>query len=261
MAASHSRISTYRRAHVRQTSLVLCALAIFVLTDLAPALFPTHTILTSYACAQRRKKRKKKKPKPKTAFVEVSSLTENAEVYIDDVLVGTIPLDTPVEVQPGTHIIKITKRGYADYYETHQIPASREPILIEADLLPVSGILIVATQPPGAHIIIDGVYLGDTHFDGEIEGGQRQVEINAPDYVPFQLPLDVVPGESHQIDITLKLKPPPEVAIYETWWFWTSIGVVLVGGLITTLALTLDTEEQPPPKDVEPIRLGLGVRF
>lgn len=43
-------------------------------------------------------------------------------------------------------------------------------------------------------------------------------------------------------------------AVYETWWFWTAVGVVIVGGIVTAAVLT-SSDPAAPPGTLDPIRL------
>jgi hypothetical protein len=48
---------------------------------------------------------------------------------------------------------------------------------------------------------------------------------------------------------TLVAQPPPPESepVYTKWWFWTIIGVVVVGGVVTAVALSSGTSKPPCP--------------
>jgi tetratricopeptide (TPR) repeat protein len=61
--------------------------------------------------------------------------------------------------------------------------------------------------------------------------------------------------------------PPPDEpregsssSIFERWWFWTAVGVIVVGGVATALALTLDSEPDYEPGGVGGVVRTLRVR-
>ncbi len=201
------------------------------------------------ACAQRRRR---------PTAVEISATVEDAQVFVDGELVGTLPLEGPIDLQPGDHTFKIVRRGYTDYLETIAIPASRKPFLVVATLLPVSGILIVDTTPAGARVSIDGQLYGETPFDGEVPEGRRVLDVRLPGRVPFVETVEFIAGESFQYDINLEDAPLIEAPIYTTWWFWAGVGVLASSVLVTSVILTAEAE--PPvgpqrPSVVLPLRI------
>jgi len=207
--------------------------------------------------------RNRRRPSKK-AELEVSSLTDGAEVYVDGERVGVIPLESPIQVDPGEHVIKVSKRGYVDYLETHVIKKGRKPYVVEADLLPFSGILIIQTRPSPSQVLVDGALAGETPFEGEVESGERTITVRATSYTPHEEQRLIIAGETYFLDLDLHLEPPPleETAFYTTWWFWTGVAVVLAGG--TVAAFTLGGDDTPadtrPPVDGT-IALPLSIGF
>ena len=236
-------------------ALLLCEIGFATLLDVAIGV----NVLSDAAAQPRRRKRSRK------VILEVSSLTEGAEVFVDGNFVGIVPLDGGIEVEPGEHVIKVSKRGYVDYLETHQLKRSRKPYVVEADLLPFSGVMIIQTVPTGAQVLIDDAFVGETPFEGEIEEGERKITLQTAGYLSHEEQRAIIAGETYFIDLSLTAEPPPvvEAPFWTTWWFWTGVAVVLAGGTAVAFALSGDgdpvvTEE---PLDGPPIRLPLRVDF
>lgn len=54
--------------------------------------------------------------------------------------------------------------------------------------------------------------------------------------------IEVSPGASE--DLRLKLPPLPESPVYETWWFWTAVGAVVVAGAATAAAFAITGRDE-----------------
>lgn len=106
---------------------------------------------------------------PRRVQVTIECLLEGATVHIDGLPVGTTPLREPLLLEPGEHSLRVSRRGYTDFYEV--LALSRKPVTVEADLIPSAGILTLHSSPPQARLSIDGVFVGTTPFDGDIQGG------------------------------------------------------------------------------------------
>jgi len=216
---------------------------------LALALMCCAELSGSLAYAEPAKGGKKPTPtKPKKPTrVEILSFTEGAQVYVDDRIVGSVPLPEPIELSPGKHTLKLSKRGFADYFETIEVPASSKPFVLEIDLIPISGILVLQAQPPNARVLVDGTFVGQTPFDGDVDSGSREVQLDSPCYLPWKKLLHIDAGERYAFDVVLE--PDPAAApVYERWWFWTGVGVLVLGGAATTWALLDEPEAAAGPR-------------
>lgn len=90
---------------------------------------------------------------------------------------------------------------------------------------------------PGAHAVL-ALRDGETVASGEIEiaegeAGTVTLEIPAraiPAPEEIAMPVDPVPEGP---DLTLTISESGSEEAYETWWFWTIIGALLAGGVVT----------------------------
>ncbi len=226
---------------------LLCAALILLESGLGilPALLQQDP---SVANAQRRRR-------PRYGYIEISSAVADAEIFINGELVGLTPMDKPIKVEAGQHTIKIVRPGYTPFLETVEVPPGRRPFLVEALMLPISGIFTIRTAPQGARISVDGRFIGQSPFNGEIDEGQRVLEIAAPGYKVHSVTMPVVGGESYELDVTLELQPEVE-PFYTTWWFWTGVGVVALGTIVTVVVLSAEDEPAQntgPPRIVLPL--------
>jgi len=196
-----------------------------------------------------------RKRNSKLTPVEISSLVDGAELVVDGKYVGLLPLKEPLLISPGEHTFKITKRGYTDFFATLKVPRRHRGVfVVQADVLPINGILIIETSPPGASVSVDGQYMGETPFDGEVAEGLRRLEVAMEGRQGFVKELTIVAGETYGHRLELKELVQP---FYERWLFWASVAAA--GGVITAVILT--AEGNPPvgsgnPRVVLPLRVS-----
>jgi hypothetical protein len=89
--------------------------------------------------------------------------------------------------------------------------------------------------------------LGQTPFDGDVDSGSREVQLDSPGYLPWKKLLHIDAGERYAFDVVLE--PDPAAApVYERWWFWTGVGVLVLGGAATTWALLDEPEAAAGPR-------------
>lgn len=171
------------------------------------------------------------------ATITVSSLTRGAEVYLNDQKVGEVPLKAPLEVQPGeTYSVRVQKRGFAPYIDTVMAGAGQDS-QVEADLVPTMGVLRIDCNVVRAQVSLSGKPIGRTPFDGDVPPGKHELRVAAPGYVQEVRLVRMEAGEPQALEIQLAPVPAPNViveedtSIFSRWWFWTTVGVVVVGGV------------------------------
>jgi hypothetical protein len=215
------------------------------------ALLTVTTWLPAEALARRRGGKATRAASP--AQVIVMSLTVGAEIYIDDVKVGVVPFEDPVDVAPGVaHTLRVQKRGFAPFVETFTLTAGAERE-IEADLVPSGGVLRIQCNVLRAQVLLDGKPIGRTPFDGDIPPGKHTLEVVSAGYLRDAQPIEVKPGAELALDVKLAPVPPPRVEKDDTvlgkWWFWTAIGAAVVGGVTAGVLATRVDEVAPADPD------------
>ncbi len=243
-------MDTRRRAIFRSLLVVMLALAVAWPAD---------------ADARRRRPQKPAEPEVQApGTVVIYSTTTGAKVEIDDRPAGVLPLEEGLAVEPGQHTIKVHLRGWTEHLDTFTVDPGAE-IELEIDLIPIAGIVKIGTMMPGATVKIDGKVVGVTPFDADVPVGKVTIAVSAPGYFEDVQQLDVAAGQAYDLKVDLRAMPTArgdeqETAVYEEWWFWTIIGVVVAGGAATAIALTVDTEpaESLTPHDTITLPLGAG---
>lgn len=87
------------------------------------------------------------------ARIELSVNVEGAEVAIDDRVVGTTPLESPLLVNPGRRKFAVRRKGYAPLQRIIDAPAGEQtPISLELNSLTPDGGETVVREAPSAPI-------------------------------------------------------------------------------------------------------------
>lgn len=123
----------------------------------------------------------------------------------------------------------------------------------------------VQVNVDGAILFLDGRQVGSTPLVQPLRvgAGAHVLEARKPGYRDGRVPFDVMAGENTQVQIVLEALPATvspgsspggpspageETSVVESWWLWTIVGVVVVGGAVTAGVL-LWPGEPPPPAD------------
>lgn len=214
----------------------------------------TMIVPSTDADAKRRKKRKKAAPAPVVATMGeliIFSTTKGAIVEIDGKKVGTLPINDPMKLKVGTHSIRVYLRGWTEHSDTFEIKPDEETEL-EIDLLPSGGIVKITANKPGATVKVNNKVVGITPFDGDVPVGKADVVVSLPGHKDWSKQMNIAPGQIYSESITLEALPNvaggPE--FYETWWFWTIVGVAVVGGATAgAVVATQDSGSAAPVAD------------
>lgn len=116
-----------------------------------------------------------------------------AEVYIDQKLVGTIPLRLD-EIEPGIHDIRLISSRYLDYDTEVNVVGRRELNELTAALSPAWAIVELSSEPSGAKISVDGEAVGVTPASIEVIQGYRAIDVKKDGFKGFESNLDVIAG-------------------------------------------------------------------
>lgn len=119
--------------------------------------------------------------------------------------------------------------------------------------------VVLRVDQDGATVLLDGERVGTTPLVHllELGPGSHLLEVRRDGFRDAQLPFDVMAGESKELVVALEPltpvpftdpeQPPEEPGIAESWWFWTLIGVVAVGGAVTAGVLLWPEDEVEIP--------------
>lgn len=187
--------------------------------------------------------------KSKVSTITVQCNVSGAHVLVRSQEIGTTPIDKPLQVNAGAATpIEVLAEGYEPYRKEVDLPGDTTTP-IDATLVPKTktGTLVVKTSQGPATIAIDGKILGNAPVEATLLAGQHAISVTSDKYKDVKTTAIVTLGQKREISIDLQSKPP----IVAKWWFWTGVGVVLVGGVVVTYAL-LSEKSQPQGDQFSP---------
>lgn len=175
-------------------------------------------------------------------YLVIFSGTKDAKIYIDGEFIGVIPYPEPVELSAGEHTVRLTKEGYAEYYDTFQI-VEGETTELEIDLIGFAGILRISSNVQDAIVQLDNKVVGKTPIEIEASAGDHIILMKKEGYKEIMKNINVKAGEKY--DLMLELEKIPEEVLkamfpeekkpfYKKSWFWI-VGGVLAGGVAVTV--------------------------
>ncbi len=184
-------------------------------------------LLASVSDAQAQRHRRRGTPENGT--VNVETMVDGAEVLIDEELVGATPLEGPVTVSPGTHTIRVRRAGYTEFTDVVRVRAG-ENVELPVDLMALSMVLTVRSDPDEARVFVDGTFRGNTPIELELNEGEHAIRVTHPTHREVVRQVTAVPGQTDLIDVTLEPLPPEALAgprapeWYEDPILWVGVG-------------------------------------
>lgn len=145
--------------------------------------------------------------RPFVTTMTVRTSHEGASVLIDDEPAGRTPLDGPLSVDVGEHIVRLEKSGFRG--EPVRVKArSGQPVSVDLTLEPVvrqQRIRVTASGVAGerAEVLVDGVVVGEVPWTGFVETGQRRITVRAQGFAPRTRSVDVKTGSVPTINVSL----------------------------------------------------------
>lgn len=210
-----------------QRALVSAMVVVMAVTALATA---------NDADAQRRRRRARR---AEPATLVIQSTLQGAEVLVDEEVVGVTPLE-PIELTPGSHTIRVRKPGYTEYTDVIRARAGQR-IELPVDLMALSMVLTVRTDPEEARVFVDGTFRGTTPLEMELIEGERSIRITHPTHREVIRRIVALPGETQALDLTLEPLPATELGQTNPEWFedpflWIGIGA---GAAVVAIAIVV----------------------
>lgn len=157
----------------------------------------------------------------------IQSSQPDAEVLVDEEVVGVTPLD-PLRLPAGSHTVRVRRPGFTEFSEVVTIRPGQN-VQVMADLLALSMVLTVRTQPDEARVFVDGAFRGTTPIELELIEGEHSVRITHPTHREVIRSVTAVAGQTNLLDVELEPLPvgetgPRPVQWYEEPAIWVGIG-------------------------------------
>jgi hypothetical protein len=139
-------------------------------------------------------------------------------------------------VVAGEAALEVDADGYNPYTRTLALPGGGN-VSVDVEMVPkaLAGLLVVASQPAGGVVFVDGRELGSAPVETSVAAGNHQVAVRLQGFVDKSTSVVVALGERRAVTLDLRESPP----ITKQWWFWTGLGAIVATGVgISIAALT-----------------------
>jgi PEGA domain len=152
--------------------------------------------------------------------LKVASVTISANVQglvvIDGRERGKLPLDGPLKVLGGHHVLRILKDGYGTFEKSLDVVAGTlTPV--DARLDPLAGVALVRIEDPGhagSELFIDRVRLGVTPWEGTLVPGRHVIWTRLGEDGSAPTVIDLLGGRSSTVEVkTGPLGPAIHVSV------------------------------------------------
>ncbi|MDD1648246.1 MAG: PEGA domain-containing protein [Methanomicrobiales archaeon] len=148
--------------------------------------------------------------------LSISSSPSGASVYVDNIYRGVTTVVVG-NLQAGTHTVLLVKAGYKNWQENVNVQAGTATYLnpkLEADPAPQYATVSIQSNPTGADVYGDGVYIGRTRADGplvftQVTPGTHTLLVTKSGYQDQSGTQTVVAGQDYTYNVNLKPVPNP----------------------------------------------------
>ena len=141
-----------------------------------------------------------------TGLLKVVSMVPEALVFIDGAAVGKVPQEK--KVSAGEHPVVVRLEGFKQFEQKVRVEAG-QTVTVQATLKPVGRLRILST-PSVADVVINGIPVGKTPLDTEVETGETVIRIESAGYQPFEQTLQIEGGKTQVLSRELMIAGPSE---------------------------------------------------
>jgi hypothetical protein len=139
---------------------------------------------------------------PTTGTISANSIPPGADVFLDEVRVGTSNVTIP-KIEPGRHTLSFEKYGFDNWSTTLDIVAAQTND-INAILVLTNATLILTSSPSGANILYQGILIGKTPYQSKFFQGTNPFLLQGPSGYRNLTIRVIVPYEGANISVTLE---------------------------------------------------------
>lgn len=174
---------------------------------------------------------------PQTGTLVIQSEQSGAEVLVDEQPVGTTPLD-PLELEPGSHTVRVRMPGFTEFTDVVTITRGRSTD-VPVELLALSQVLSVVTEPAGARVFVDGTFMGETPVEFDLLEGAHSIRVTHGGYEEVIREVTAQAGHREELSLTLVALPEPPPVDDTEEWFESPVTWLAVGGAAVAIAAAI----------------------
>ena len=200
----------------------------------------------AHADAQRRR-RTDATPPPQpvatTGTLVVTVVQEGAEVYVDEQLIGTSPV-APQTLAAGSHTVRVRMPGFSEYSDVITVEGGGVADM-PVELFALSEALSITTTPAGAHVFVDGNFMGETPVEVDLVDGTHSVRVTLHGY--DEIVREVTAQSGHHEELALTMNAIPEDQLRSPEWYeepvtWIAIGGGVVAAVVIVVVVVVATQ-------------------
>lgn len=147
-----------------------------------------------------------------------------------------------LELDPGVHVITVSRAGYRDVIVTKDFTGGRGPAL-DLTLSRLPATLHVSSSVDDALVRVNDIDVGLAPIDVTRPPGTYRIDVTRGGYTRFANAITLAPGEEANLRATLEVEHVP---LTKRWWFWASAAGVLATAAVVTYAVTRPTPSPAP---------------
>jgi hypothetical protein len=153
-------------------------------------------------------------PVTSTGTLSINSYPSGAAAYVDGIYQGITPTSAG-NLAAGSHTVILSLAGYQDYITTASVQAGSVTTLMATlakDPSPVYGTVSITSDPSGASVYADGVYVGQTSLNRplvstQVQPGYHTLLLSKSGYQDYTTSGTVTAGQNLVLSITLTPNP------------------------------------------------------
>jgi formylglycine-generating enzyme required for sulfatase activity len=139
---------------------------------------------------------------PAWGTVALASTPSGAELFVDDVSVGSTPINA--EILEGKHRLRLKLAGHKAWQQSIKVKAEANYELPSVNLIKADGLVMVRSKPSDASVTVNGSYRGRTPIELALPPGQQvKVTLFKDGYAPKHRQITARSGEEKQLAINL----------------------------------------------------------
>lgn len=177
--------------------------------------------------------------KPGVTSVKVDVSEPDAEIYLDDELIGKSPMTASTLVDLGTHKLRVKKPLFDDFEQAMNAGADAVSVKVALVRTVHEGRVIVKAGKDDA-ISIDGTLVGSGTYSTKLPSGSHVLRVSAPGMRPYQG--DIVVADNETREIPIMLDRAETKVVVPTWIWYTIAGVVIVAGATTATVIIVNNQ-------------------
>lgn len=200
------------------------------------------------------------------ASVDIGVDQADAEIKVDDEVVGRSPLPGPVTLDQGDRKLRVTKDGFKPYEAVKKISGG-EAAKFDVKLVAIvhQGRLRVLARP-GDVITVDGRVVGKGTYDATVESGPHALSVTAKGKRPHETDVIVQDDQTTTQRIVLEDEKREEPKGFMAGpWPWVIGGAVIFAGAGVGAYFLFRPEDQAAPRPtggtLNPGTVNLPLRF